>query len=141
MNPTSLPNCRVLYVDDTKEDQQILQEAVHFAGVPVELVTAPTATTAVTLLSGGARFHVLVMDWNLPAVSGIEFLARVRAVQPTIPILILTGEPRLVDTAAAASLGATTILKKPLILDEWERLAHQLYTHCNEQSKKAVART
>jgi DNA-binding response OmpR family regulator len=137
----SLPVCRVLYIEDTQEDQQILREAINFADVPVELVTAATAASALKLLSTGALFHVLVLDWNLPAVTGVEFLACVRAVRPTVPILILTGEPRLVDAAAAANFGATTILKKPLVLEEWEQLACQLYKHCDDHSVKAAART
>jgi len=139
MKTRTSPTCRVLYVEDTREDQQILREAIDFADVPVELITANTAQSALKLLSNGDHFHILLLDWNLPAVTGLEFLTNLRAAQPTVPVIILTGEPRLVDTPTAKTLGARTILKKPLILEEWEQLASQLYEHCDEQVSKATA--
>ena len=140
MSSKSRRPCRVLYVEDANEDQQILREAISFADVPVELVTTGTASAALQLLSDGSRFNVLLLDWNLPAVTGLDFLSEVRAAQPTVPIIILTGEPRLVDAPAAASLGASTILKKPLILDEWEQLANRRYEHCDNALANASAR-
>lgn len=139
MNSSAHPICRVLYVEDAREDQQILREAIGFASVPVELITANTAQSALGLLSNGTRFHVLVLDWNLPAVTGVEFLTALRTAQPTVPVIILTGEPRTVDVKAATALGASTILKKPLVLEEWEALAFRVYEHCGEALTKATA--
>ena len=141
MNSTARPTCRLLYVEDAHEDQQILREAIRFADVPVDLITANTAPSALQLLSPGSDFHVLVLDWNLPAVTGVEFLTELRAAQPSLPVVILTGEPRTVDERAAATLGASTILKKPLVLEEWESLAARLYQHCSDTFKKATATT
>jgi len=139
MNSTARPTCRVLYVEDAHEDQQILREAIDFASVPVELVTANNAKSALGLLSDGSTFHVLLLDWNLPIVTGVEFLTALRTAQPTVPVIILTGEPRMVDVNAARTLGASTILKKPLVLEEWEQLASRLYEHCGEAFTKATA--
>ena len=52
MAAKSSPVCRVLYIEDAKEDQQILKEAISFADLPIELVTAATAPAALKLLSG-----------------------------------------------------------------------------------------
>lgn len=126
-------------MEDTHEDQQILREAIGFASVPVELVTANNAHSALGMVSDGSSFDVLVLDWNLPAVTGVEFLIALRAAQPRVPVIVLTGEPRTVDVQAATALGASTILKKPLVLEEWEVLAAKLYEHCGEAFSKATA--
>jgi CheY-like chemotaxis protein len=138
MSANQLPSCRVLYVDDTREDQQILREAISFAVVPVELVTASTAKSALELLRDGSPFHVLLLDWNLPVVTGAEFLTTLRDTHPLLPVIILTGEPRTVDALIAAKLRAT-IVKKPLFLEDWEKLAADLYQHCEVAHATASA--
>ena len=67
--------------------------------------------------------YVGLIAWNRPAVTGGGVLSHASAARPTLPVLILTGVPRLVDAHAAATLGAEKILKKPLNLAEWEQLA------------------
>lgn len=64
MASQSNPACRVLYIEDTPEDQQILREATKFADVPVELLTATTAEDRLSLLSDGAPIDVLLLDSN-----------------------------------------------------------------------------
>ena len=140
MSTKQRPTCRVLYVEDTREDQQILREAILFADVPVELVTANTAEAALEMLSGTPDFHVLVLDWNLPAITGVEFLTALRVKLPTVPVTILTGEPRMVDAPTAARLGAATIVRKPLLLEEWEQLAMRLYDECSVSAQAAATR-
>ena len=134
MSPRTHAICRVLYVEDTPEDQRLLGEAIISAGVAVELVTAASAQVALELLGCGVRFDVLLLDWNLPVVTGLEFLVAARVRQPDIPALVLTGEPGTVDLAGAAGLGAPTVLRKPLMLDDWEQLAVRLYTFCHHEA-------
>ena len=135
MTAAQLPTCRVLYVEDSREDQQILREAISFADVPVELAFASTAELALKLLDGTSSFHVILLDWNLPVVTGTEFLKAIRTSRPELPVIILTGEPRTVDTVAAAKLGATTIVRKPILLEEWEQFASDLYERCGAPSE------
>jgi DNA-binding NtrC family response regulator len=122
--------CRVLYLDDTPEDQRMLMEAVGLAGVSVDVHAAPTAECALEWLATAAEFDVLLLDWNLPAVTAGEFLTSTRKLRPRLPVLVVTGEPRTVDQAVAARFGATNIVAKPLDLDEWEELARSLLTFC-----------
>ena len=110
----------------------MLTEAVAIAGVPIEVVSAPEADAALGRLDGGTSFHALILDWNLPAVSGMEFLGVVRQRHPKLPVMILTGAPASVDLNGAIGLGAETVIAKPLTLDHWERLAHVLYGFCED---------
>lgn len=124
--------CRVLYIDDTIEDLRMLQQAVALAGVPVEVIQASSANQALEHLSSSGNFQVLVLDWNLPAVTGLEFLTIVRSTVPRLPVLILTGSPATVDLPGAMGLGAESVIAKPLTLDHWERLAHLLHGFCED---------
>jgi two-component system, chemotaxis family, chemotaxis protein CheY len=135
MSPQPQPTCRVLYVEDTPEDQRLLREAVSLVRVQIELTSASTADAALAALAGDAQFDVLLLDWNLPAVTGVEFLRAARSSQPTLPVLVLTGEPATVDVPKAAQLGVETIIRKPLTLEDWEGLAERLYRFCSNSLK------
>ena len=132
MSPSANNFCRVLYVEDTPEDQRMLGEAVDIARVPLAIAPASSAEAALTMLGSGDHFNALVLDWNLPAVTGIEFLTRVRSTHPRIPVLILTGEPATVDLPGAMRLGAETVVAKPLTLDHWVRLARLVHGFCED---------
>jgi DNA-binding response OmpR family regulator len=123
---------RILYVEDTPEDQRMLAEAATLAGVPLEIVPVGTAEAALDRLSDRTGFHALVLDWNLPSVTGAEFLESVRALDSKLPVLILTGEPATVDLPAAMQLGAETVYAKPPTLDHWVRLARLLHGFCED---------
>ena len=122
--------CRLLYVEDTPEDQRMLNEAADLAEVPVCIVSASTADEAIRCLIRDEAYHVLLLDWNLPAVTGTEFLARVRTVAPRLPVLVVSGELGTVDGDALAKYNAELISRKPLSLEDWEALARRLYTFC-----------
>ena len=134
-----LTTCRVLYLEDSVEDQRILLEAIGFAAVAVELVTANNAPAALQLLDEQLDFDVLLLDWNLPMVSGVEFLEAVRQNNPELPVIVLTGEPATVDVPHASRFGVETILRKPIMLEEWEGLAARLFQHCGDTSAIAAA--
>ena len=122
--------CRLLYVEDTPEDQRLLSEAAHLAEVPMCIVSVSSADEAIRRLLRDESYHVLLLDWNLPAVTGSEFLARIRAVAPKIPVLVISGEPATIDTHAASRHNVASLVRKPLTLDNWEDLARQLYGFC-----------
>ena len=122
--------CRLLYVEDTPEDQRMLNEAADLAQVPICIISASTADEAIRLLLRDEPYHVLLVDWNLPAVTGAEFLSKVRTVVPDLPVIVVSGEPGTVDTKVTSQFAVQTIRRKPLSLDDWEELARQLYGFC-----------
>lgn len=130
MPPSLHKTCRVLYLEDTPEDQRMLLEAIDLACVAVTVQAALTAESALKWLAMSTEFHVLLLDWNLPAVTAVEFLTGARQLRPTLPILVISGEPGTVDKEAAAGFGAHHIVAKPLDLDQWEALAKSLCAFC-----------
>lgn len=124
--------CRILYIDDTEEDLRMLAEAVSTSGVPLEIRPAGSADEALRQLNADERFHAVILDWNLPALTGTDFLMIIRNEYPRLPVLILTGAPATVDLPAALGLGAETVIAKPADLDHWERLAHVVHGFCED---------
>ncbi|SFH56829.1 sigma-54-dependent transcriptional regulator [Planctomicrobium piriforme] len=69
------------------------------------------------------RFDVAVVDMNMPGITGLELLQRLREKEIETEILILTGQATVENAVAAMKLGASDYLTKPFALAELERRA------------------
>src|SRR5579864_8395927 len=65
-----------------------------------------------------AEFDLLILDLNLPIVSGSEVLHKVRSENPDIPILILTATDEVAERVACLDAGADDYLTKPFSFSE-----------------------
>ncbi len=63
-------------------------------------------------------FDLLILDLNLPDVSGLEVLRQVRSKSPHLPILILTGNARVEDRVSGLESGADDYVTKPFAFSE-----------------------
>ncbi|HET9183209.1 MAG TPA: response regulator transcription factor [Candidatus Angelobacter sp.] len=72
---------------------------------------------ALTKLSTG-QLDLLILDLNLPRLSGAEVLKKVRAHDPEIPILILTATDNVPERVACLDAGADDYLTKPFSFSE-----------------------
>jgi two-component system chemotaxis response regulator CheY len=57
--------------------------------------------------------HFVVCDWSMPGMTGIQLIEKIRAVNATIPILILAGEASIDNVKAALAAGVSQFLAKP----------------------------
>jgi CheY-like chemotaxis protein len=78
----------ILVVDDERGVREMLQEAVGVFGYDV--TTASNGAEALTLFLRGP-FDLVMTDLMMPGMSGWELSAQLRAADPRLPILILTG--------------------------------------------------
>ena len=63
-------------------------------------------------------YNLLILDSNLPGVSGLEILRQVRSIKPHLPILIVTGSARVEDRVDGLNSGADDYLTKPFAFSE-----------------------
>ena len=103
---------RTLVVDDDRDFAEALADVLDLYGYPVDVVhngedAVETARTN--------HFDVILMDVALPGMDGIETLQRIRANDPDVNVLLMTGYDahHLRDRAAG-----TDILAKPLNHDD-----------------------
>ena len=87
-------------------------ESEHYA-VDVALDGAQGA-----LMAADVGYDLLVLDLNLPKLDGISVLRKLRPIKPELPILVLTGRPRIVDRVHALDSGADDCLNKPFSYSE-----------------------
>jgi CheY-like chemotaxis protein len=116
----------VLYADDSVAHTQIAREAFLAPGLaPHRLALAVTGAEALDRIflrpphEAARRPDLLLLDLDLPVVSGLDVLAAVKADPATrsIPIVVLTRAPRAEDLAACYALGANSVVDYPVPLE------------------------
>jgi PAS domain S-box-containing protein len=116
--PTDAPQRTLLYVDDNPANLKLVEQLV--ARRPdLRLVTAITGTLGVDL-ARAARPKVILMDINLPGISGIEALKILRADPATahIPIIAISAYAMSRDMAMGLKMGFFRYLTKPIQVKE-----------------------
>ncbi|MDD3136065.1 MAG: response regulator [Methanoregula sp.] len=100
----------VLYVDDELNlldvTKTYLEKTKEFT-----VTTAPSASVALELLKSNG-IQVIVSDYQMPEMDGIEFLKTVRATDKSIPFIIFTGKGREEIAIEAFENGADFYLQK-----------------------------
>jgi chemotaxis family two-component system response regulator Rcp1 len=128
---------RIFLAEDYERDVVLVKEALGQMRCGYTLMLARNGEEALTLVNSLEEVKesdrsdvpdVFVLDLNLPHVSGIELLARIREVGRLqhIPIVIFTssGSPR--DRETALELGATRYVQKPTDLDTFMKLGSMI---------------
>lgn len=103
---------RVLLVDDDPDLRDVV--AAMLEAVGLEVVPAATAEDALELARDEAP-DLVVLDWNLPGMSGLEMLKLVRAdaLLASMPIMFLTAHAGTQDMVEAFAAGADDYVSKP----------------------------
>lgn len=112
---TSEPTRTLLVVDDDPSVRQAEVQILCHQGYTV--LQAEGAAEALRLAREAAAVHLLITDFSMPEVNGLELARRFRAVHPKAPILLVSGSlPPVHDTAD--DLGRFELLAKPFHLHE-----------------------
>jgi EAL domain-containing protein (putative c-di-GMP-specific phosphodiesterase class I) len=101
----------VLIVDDDPRVAVALKRVLEARGFVVEL--ACDGQDAIELVKR-KRYDAILTDIQMPHMTGVDLLAIVRAYDLDVPVLLMTGEPKLESAIEAVSLGALQYLVKPI---------------------------
>ena len=104
---------RILVVDDNESMRTMLAESLAYQGFRVS--TAADGQRAWELVQHMPFSYDLVLtDMQMPAMSGIELLAKIMTQFPWIKVIVMTGTQDPDLTITAELLGAFTVLSKPV---------------------------
>jgi two-component system chemotaxis response regulator CheY len=103
----------ILIVDDCKFTTKVLSQCMQELGYEVH--TALSAEEAVTFLEMHEPPSLFFVDWIMPGMSGVEFVAWLRAQNTTqgTPVLMVTAQRDLSQIAEALKSGANEYIMKP----------------------------
>ena len=132
------PRLDVLLVDDDRNDATLLGMGIDQSGLNIWLQRVPTPMEAIAYLQGKGVYadhtlhpapHLLVLDWKMPSMSGLEFL-QWRGNSPAamlIPVIVLSGSDCKTDRDQALAAGVADYLHKPFEVEGWSALAPRIW--------------
>jgi CheY-like chemotaxis protein len=108
----------ILLVDDDDAVRAILGEQLRELGLRVDAV--PNGSSAVERLrEGGRQYDVLLTDFAMPGINGLETISLARVERPDLRALLMTGYAD--EEAVADARGHVPVIRKPIDLDELMR--------------------
>ena len=104
---------KILIVDDFSTMRRIIKNLLRDLGF-TNTDEADDGTTALPMLESG-HYDFLVTDWNMPGMSGIDLLRKVRAHDRLtgMPVLMVTAEAKREQIIEAAQAGVNGYVVKP----------------------------
>jgi two-component system chemotaxis response regulator CheY len=105
----------VLVVDDSRFMRNVVKSYFTEMGTPCTYLDAGDGKEALKQLLA-QKVDLVLLDWNMPKMSGIDFLKEVRAMEQykDLPIVMVTSEGAKFNVIEAAKSGATDYILKPI---------------------------
>lgn len=111
---------KVLVVDDSSVMRKIIQRNIKETGLIVdEFIEAGDGKQALEKVSDHGNLDLILLDWNMPNMSGIEFVKALRSLNlpRRIPVVMVTTEGSDTKVIEAKQSGADGYLTKPFTAD------------------------
>jgi DNA-binding response OmpR family regulator len=106
---------RILVIEDEARLARLISRVLREDGYAPE--TASDGRSGLARALAG-EFDLLVVDWMLPDLDGIEVIKRLRAAEMSVPILMLTARRQVEDRVEGLDAGADDYLVKPFAFSE-----------------------
>ena len=119
----------ILLVEDSDDDVELTLRALRKNGILSRVEVARDGAAALEYLEGtGPLPAVVLLDLNLPKLSGLEVLERLRAHPRTrlLPVVVLTSSRDEADLVKCYALGANSYVRKPVDYDAFLEATRQL---------------
>ena len=114
---------RILVIDDDPAVTSVLKRGLAYEGFAVESASSGAGGLA-TLREHPA--DLIILDIMMPGLDGLEVLRRIRAADPSLPVLLLTAKDAACDQVRGLESGADDYVVKPFTFDVLLARVHAL---------------
>lgn len=115
---------RILLIEDEPGIARFLKQGLEEEAYAVDVAETGPAGLA---RAQAQPYDLLLVDWMLPGLTGLEICRRLRAGHCAVPLIFLTAKDTVPDTIAGLQAGANDYIKKPFHFEELlERIRVQL---------------
>ncbi|MFB6342296.1 response regulator transcription factor [Saccharicrinis sp. FJH62] len=108
---------RILIVEDEPGIANLLKEGLEEESYAVDVAYEGNKGLELALTNDG-EYDILLLDWMVPGVTGLEICRQVRKSGSEVPVIFLTARDTVDDTVFALNMGANDYIKKPFSFDE-----------------------
>jgi CheY-like chemotaxis protein len=127
----------ILLVEDNPDDEALTLRALKNNNILNHVAVARDGAEAVDFLFGKGKYsnrdinelpELILLDLNLPKLSGLEVLERIRSNEHTqiLPVIILTTSTEDRDRIESYKLGANSYIRKPVSFEQFNAAIQQL---------------
>ncbi len=106
---------RILLVEDDPKLAKFIESELTLEGYHVTV--APNGLDGLTL-ARTAQPDLLILDWMLPGISGLDICLRLRSTGVQVPIIMLTAKDEVPDRVTGLNAGADDYVTKPFSMEE-----------------------
>ena len=134
----SMKPLELLLVEDSPGDVLLIRQSLARESRKTNIRVALDGVQAMEILSiEGFKPDLVILDLNLPKVSGFYFLERC---PPKIPVVAFTSSPNPQDRQRAIELGARDYVCKPMDFDEYCRAVRQMVRKWTTSDTRPILR-
>ncbi len=108
---------KILLVDDEPAILTVLELLLNKFGYIVLLKS--NAESALFLIREGLNVDLIITDYRMPGMNGVEFVRELRRILPSVPVLMLTGD---ISVKIEPGLGVFELINKPVAGKELDRI-------------------
>ena len=108
----------VLLVDDQRDIVRLLHSSLQTLGHELEIIDAPSGEEAL-LEASLRRIDLLVADYLLPGISGVELMHKIRLRNPSLKVIFITGMTERKARNEMLNAGAVAMFDKPIPLADF----------------------
>ena len=108
---------KVLIVDDEPRIREIFRDFCELTN-SVEVDMAENGADAINMVMN-SEYDLVTMDLIMPEMAGVEAVAKIKDLKPHLPVIVITGNAteRLINQAGVK--GASSVLYKPVMLENF----------------------
>ncbi len=108
-------NNRILLVEDDRRLSQFIESELSLEGY--QITVALNGLDGLTL-ARDTQPDLVILDWMLPEMSGLDICTRLRKTGVKVPIIMLTAKDEILDRVTGLNAGADDYLIKPFSIEE-----------------------
>lgn len=131
----SLSKPRVLVVDDDSSLREFLE--IFLAKEGYKVASAASGKEAVKNVKNGG-FSLVITDVRMPGMDGVELLKGIKAIDPGLPVVLITAFASLDAAVVAMKEGAWDYLTKPFRIEELRNVIENAISSRQDQSFKPM---
>lgn len=134
---------RVLYIDDDEVMRNMVNRLLKRLGYQPTCMADPQEALAAfqAASAGEERFDVVVTDYNMPGLNGIELASAMHDLSPAVPVLLSSGYLQEGMVARAQAVGVREILQKENTVEELGPALQRLFGACTGSDPSPLTAT
>ncbi len=123
----------ILLIEDEVKLARFIESELNYEGYQVSI-----AYDGLTALTAARELHLdlVILDWMLPSLLGLEICRRLRSISNEVPIILLIGKDEVSDRIAGLDAGADDYVVKPFSIDQ---LLARVRTHLRRRHQADTA--